>query len=172
MAVKSVFPDTLEYDGAVWHMVYDPTCETTVMPNLANAQFSPLQCTPVQFGEGKGKAFMVTVDILFPAHTDSQGRLVNERRMKGFRTYDYAPASPAMVKPEELVYYVAEPSIGNSSAAQRFLNALVGARQAENPPKDTVDTSWVDKFGRKEEAAVKQAEVMGPPAKAEKSLGM
>lgn len=178
MATKSVFPETLEFDGAIWHMVYDPKCETTVMPNLAGANILSIDRTPVRFPGATADSFMVTTDIIFPAHADSQGRLVNERRMKGFRTYDYAPASPAMVKPEELVYYVAEPTTGNGSAAQRFLNALVGARGAEAPVKDTVDTSWIDKFGGKQGVAVGEVppaakpEVMGPPDKSEKKIGM
>lgn len=159
MARKSAFRETIQYDGTIWHLVFDPASTYMVAPNMQGARISPLTVNKVVFRKTGQPAWIATLGVVFPAGVDSVGRLVNERRMLGFRTFDYEPPKQLSIPYNELAYYVAEPVSGNDSAAQRFLDAVGGVDQ---PPvieseKDQVDTSWTQQFAEAEEGDGGQA---------------
>lgn len=142
MAGEFQFPPVIQYEGLNWHLVYAPNNETTVMPNLEGSQTLSMTCDPIQIAGRNAPAFLVIVDILYPARRDPSGRLIGERRMKGFRTYDYQPANPSVVNPRDCVYYVAEPSGRGASAAQRFFDAVIGPQQRLEAQAAKTDASW------------------------------
>lgn len=152
MANKSMFPDTITYDGSTWHMVYDPSCEATVMPGISEKDVQRMTCDMVRFPGRELPIWLVMVSILIPSRMDSAGQIIGARRMLGFRTFDRQPPTTYRVQPNELVYYVAEQSDG--SAAQRFFNAV--ARISPDAPAISAkpDTSWCEQFAAIEEKPV------------------
>lgn len=158
MARKSAFRETIQYDGAVWHLVYDPASSYMVAPDLRGASVSPLTVNKVIFPKTGQPAWIATLGVVFPTGVDSVGRLVNERRMLGFRTFDYEPPKQLSIPYNEFAYYVAEPVSGNDTAAQRFLNAVSGADQpsAVEAEKGKVDASWTEQFAEDEGVAQEQ----------------
>lgn len=161
MAVrKSVFRDVIQYDGRVWHLVYDPNSDITVAPNLAGAQVGPLITNEVQFPGDTKPSWLVTMGVLFPPTTDMTGRVVNERRMLGFRTFDYEPPKQLQLPVSELAYYLAEPGVGSDSMAQQFLNAVIGVNQPspQQIGQAEKDASWTEKFARATQAVEQQDE--------------
>lgn len=149
MANKSMFPDTINYDGNIWHMVYDPNCEATVMPSINEKDVQRMTCDTVKFPGRDMPIWLVMVSILIPSRMDNSGNLIGARRMLGFRTFDRQPPTTYRVQPNELVYYVAEQSDG--SAAQRFFNAVTrrDAAAAQGQPKP--DTSWCNQLATLEQ---------------------
>lgn len=143
MANTSVFPDTITFDGATWHMVYDPSCEATVMPSVDGKNVQRITCDAVKFPGRDLPVWLMMLQILVPSSMDGSGKLIGARRMLGFRTFERQPPTTYRVQPNELVYYVAEQSDG--SAAQRFFNAITGQR-GEPRPADKPDTSWCQTF--------------------------
>lgn len=149
---KSVFRDVIEYDGRLWHLVYDPNSDVTVAPNLSGAQVGPLIVNSVQFPGDSRPAWIATMGVVFPPTTDMRGRVVSERRLLGFRTFDYEPPKQLTLPYNELAYYLAEPSVGNDSAAQRFLDAVMGRGQPAPQQLSDVerDVSWTERFAQAE----------------------
>lgn len=149
MANKSMFPDTITFDGTTWHMVYDPNCEATVMPSINEKDVQRMTCDAVRFPGRELPIWLVMVSILIPSRMDTSGQLIGARRMLGFRTFDRQPPTTYRVQPNELVYYVAEQSDG--SAAQRFFNAVtrVDAISAQGQTKP--DTSWCSQLASLEQ---------------------
>lgn len=160
MAKKSNFRDVIQYDGHIWHLVYDPNSDITVPPNLGGAQVGPLIINEVRFPNDPKPAWLVTMGVLFPPTTDMTGRVVNERRMLGFRTFDYEPPKQLQLPYTELAYYLAEPSVGDDSMAQRFLEAVIGINQpsTQQLTQAEKDTSWTERFAKAEEAVQKAEE--------------
>lgn len=143
MAGEFQFPDVIQYEGINWHLVYAPNNERTVMPNLNGSQTLSITCDPIQVPGRNKPAYLVIADILYPARRDPSGRLISERRMKGFRTYDYQPANPNVVNPNDCVYYVAESSSRGVSAAQQFFDAVIGGPSPVTEiPTTKIDSSW------------------------------
>lgn len=136
------FPAVIQYDGINWHLIYAPDNQITTMPSLEGSQTLSMTCDPIQVPGRNAPAFIVIVDILFPARRDPSGRLIGERRMKGFRTYDYQPANPSVVNPRDCVYYMAEPSGRGASAAQRFFDSVIGPQQKLEAQAAQPDSSW------------------------------
>lgn len=148
MANKSVFPATIQFDGAIWHMVYDPNCEATVMPNINDSDVRRTTCDVVRFPGRDVPIWLLMVDIAIPSRRDSSGRIIGARRLLGFRTFDHQPASSYRIQPNELVYYVAEQS--DSSAAQQFFNAITGVSEQGTVAQPKPDTSWCQQFAQEE----------------------
>lgn len=144
MANKSMFPDTIIYDGATWHMVYDPNCEATVMPGINEKDVQRVTCDTVKFPGREMPIWLIMVSILIPSRIDTAGQLIGARRMLGFRTFDRQPPTTYRVQPNELVYYVAEQSDG--SAAQRFFNAVTRREEVQQASQAKPDTSWCNQL--------------------------
>lgn len=151
MANMSVFPDTIEFDGSVWHLVYDPNCEATVMPSINEKDVQRITCDTVKFPGREMPIWLVVVNIAIPSQMDSMGKLIGARRMLGFRTFSQQPPTTYRVQPNELVYYVAEQSDG--SAAQRFFNAVTRVNTSQPPAGSKPDTSWCKQFAADEPRA-------------------
>lgn len=153
MAQKSAFRPAIQYDNTTWHLVFDPASNYMVAPNLQGARISPLTVNKVVFPGSNAPCWIATLGVIFPAGVDSVGRVVNERRMLGFRTFDYEPPKQLTIPYNELAYYVAEPSTGADSAAQQFLNAVAGYEQstAEPAQSEQTDISWTQRFAEREE---------------------
>lgn len=149
MANKSMFPDTIIFDGTTWHMVYDPSCEATVMPSINEKDVQRMTCDAVKFPGRDMPIWLVMVSIVIPSRMDSTGQLIGARRMMGFRTFDRQPPTTYRVQPNELVYYVAEQSDG--SAAQRFFNAVARVGQMEAAQSSKPDVSWCNQFAEMEQ---------------------
>lgn len=158
MARKSAFQETIEFEGATWHLVFDPASTYMVAPNLQGAQITPLRVNKVVFSRTGQPAWIATLCVTYPAGVDSMGRLVNERRMLGFRTFDYEPPKQLSIPYNEFAYYVAEPVSGNDSMAQRFLDAVSGANKqgGVGGDKPQVDVSWTKQFVEDEGVAQEQ----------------
>ena len=144
MANTSLFPSSVEFEGDIWHLLYDPANDTTVQPNLSGARVIKTACDPVRVaGAPEGKTlYMVVVDLLIPASAEV-GRVTTEKRLKAFRVYDYMPPNLDAVQPREMVYYIAEPRLASKgNASQAFLDTVLGVALAENRKKNAVDTGW------------------------------
>lgn len=146
---KSMFPDTINFDGTTWHMVYDPNCEATVMPSIGEKDVQRMTCDMVRFPGREMPIWLVMVSILIPSRMDTSGQLIGARRMLGFRTFDRQPPTTYRVQPNELVYYVAEQSDG--SAAQRFFNAVTRQDMATPQGQPKPDTSWCNQLAALEQ---------------------
>lgn len=151
MAVGAAFPDSIEFDGVKWHLLYCPGCPTMVVPNLDGAQIVGTTCDPVQIPGREKPLFVSMIQVIFPAQQTVSGSISGERRLIAFRTYDYAMSDFRMIQPQDCVFYIAEPRTAESgSMAQRLYNALVGERQKEQIAQAKADSSWCKQF---EEAA-------------------
>ena len=147
MAVGAAFPDTIEFEGVKWHLLYCPGCPTMVVPNLSGSQIVGTTCDPVQIPGRDKPLFVSVVQILFPAQQTISGSISGERRLIAFRTYDYAVSDSRMIQPQDCVFYIAEPRTADSgSMAQRLYNALVGEQQKEAAAQEKADSSWCKQF--------------------------
>lgn len=91
--------------------------------------------------------FLTMLNILFPARQDPSGKVVGEKKLKAFRLYDTPPYDPSQVKPIDCTFYLAAPQGAGESAAQRLLNAVMGACK-DDAQKDKVDASWCDTLAK------------------------
>ena len=149
MGAESAFPKVLEFDGVIWHLTYDPACETTVQPNLAGSNVSGPFLDQVQMPGTDREVYLVLLDIIFPARYSVSGQVIPERRMFAMRTYDYKPFIKGLqtLNPSEFVFYVAEPvNQGNGSVGQRLIDAIMGASKERMEQKEKVDSSWTKMF--------------------------
>lgn len=166
MAKKSVFRETIEYDGTVWHLVYDPNASATMAaPSLQGANLSPLVKNKIKFPNDPNPAWIVTMGIVFPAATDLHGNLVNERRMLAFRTFNREPQEGVPIPYNDLAYYLAEPVTSENSAAQKFVDAIIGVGQPEpeQAKEKEPDASWTERFVQaRESMTVQPAESDSP----------
>lgn len=144
MSNSSAFPDTIEFDGSTWHMVYDPNCEATVMPSINEKDVQRITCDAVKFPGREAPIWLMIINIVIPSRMDGAGKLIGARRMVGFRTFDRQPSPAYRVQPNELVYYVAEQTDG--SAAQRFFNAIARVSAEPVAAQAKPDTSWCKQF--------------------------
>lgn len=148
MANKSVFPPTIKFDGVTWHLVYDPSCEATVMPSINEQDVKNVTCDAVRFPGRDGVIWLMLMAIAVPSRRDSSGNIIGARRLLGFRTFDHQPSTAYRIQPNEFVYYVAEQSDG--SAAQQFFNAVVGIGDPAVSTPNKPDTSWCQQFVRED----------------------
>lgn len=149
MGAESAFPKVLEFDGIIWHLTYDPACESTVQPNLAGSNVSGPFLEQVQMPGTDRPVFLVLLNIIFPARYNVSGQVIPERRMFAMRTYDHKPFIQGlqMLNPSEFVFYIAEPSNnGSGSVGQRLIDAIVGASRERMEKKEKVDSSWTKMF--------------------------
>lgn len=145
MAFK--FPSAINYDGKVWHLLYAPDVDSTLPPNLEGATVQSMTCDPVTVPGRKQPIFITLIDILFPARQDSTGKVIGERRLKAFRTYEFPPTDPTQVKYYECAFYLAAPQGAGESVSQQFFNAIMGSCQ-EEAKAEKADTSWCDSLAK------------------------
>lgn len=146
MAFK--FPSVIQYDGLAWHLIYAPDVENMLPPNLEGAVVQSLTCDPVKVPNRQQPMFLTMLDIVFPARQDPSGKkVVGEKKLKAFRLYDTPPYDPSQVKPIDCSFYLAAPQGAGESAAQRLLNAVMGACH-EDAQKDEADASWCDALAK------------------------
>lgn len=138
MAIASKFPAAIEFDGAIWHLLHDPSNPNSVRPNVTERDVQGVSADPVKIPGNQKQLWLVTVSILIPSQM-VDNKIIGARRMVGFRLNEYQPLPSDRVRPEDLVYYIAEQSDG--SAAQRFINAILGA-PVHQPEDEKPDTSW------------------------------
>lgn len=137
----SIFRPQIQHGGRTWHMTYDPAVPTTTAPDLTQFKLVSLICKKVQSGRGEQKPlFMVRADLYMPARILRDGTALPERYLRGFRLYDYQPASPDVVQLNELVYYLAEPMAEDGDDMQTFFDAVIGRSKADSSP--SLETDW------------------------------
>lgn len=146
MANKSVFPSSIQFDGTTWHLVYDPSCEATVMPGINEQDVKNVTCDAVRFPGRDVPIWLMLMAIAVPSRRDSNGNIIGARRLLGFRTFDHQPPSTYRIQPNEFVYYIAEQSDG--SAAQQFFNAVTGTTEKASAAAPKPDTSWCQQFAQ------------------------
>ncbi|MBD5585794.1 MAG: hypothetical protein HDQ88_11990 [Clostridia bacterium] len=122
-----------------------------IAPNLQGANISPLTVNKVQFRNGR-EAWLVTMGVIFPSTTDVTGKVINARRLLGFRTFDHEPQNGIPLPYNDFAYYLAEVGNGAQSAAQQFLDAVtgVGQPQEQEQESDKPDAAWTDMFEENE----------------------
>lgn len=148
MAISSVFPETIMFDGAQWRLVYDPSCVDTVMPNINGASVN-LTMDTVRYPGRATPVWLVVARILIPSAMDGYGKIIGSRRMIGFRTFDQQPVPGYKPQPNELVYYAAAQSDGSS--AQQFFNAIANVQTVASESAEKPDTSWINQFAQSRE---------------------
>lgn len=141
MVASSLFPEVITFDNTRWHLLHDPASAMTTQPNLEGSRVVRSTCDPVKVPNNNNNLYMVVVDLLFPAKV-IEGRMMSEKRLRAFRIYDHAPVSLDSVRPDEMVYYIAEPSAENDSTAQGFLNTILGVAADETARKNVINTTW------------------------------
>lgn len=144
MAVNSVFPETINFDGTSWRLVYDPSCTDTVMPSINERDVQGVLVDAVTYPGRPNPMWIIMVNILIPASTDGFGKPIGARRMVGFRIKDQQPLPSYRVRPNELVYYAAAQADG--SVAQRFFNAVTILSRMDGGDSEKPDTSWIKQF--------------------------
>lgn len=145
------FPQTIVYDGRVWHLQYAPDNPITVRPDMQGSQVVSATCDPVRVPGREQPLYVAILDIVFPARQDIYGNVMSERRLKGFRTYITPPPqlNPQTVPVEDCAFYVAEPSNEQTtSAAQRFFDAIMGQAQAEERKAKQADGAWCQELSQ------------------------
>lgn len=152
MAVNSVFPETIMFDGLSWRLVYDPSCPDTVMPSINERDVQNVTMDTVNYPGRPNPVWIIMVNILIPASTDGFGKPIGARRMIGFRTKDQQPLPSYRVRPNELVYYAASQADG--SVAQRFFNAVTILARMPQEETGQPDTSWIKEFASNSSVAV------------------
>lgn len=155
MATASRFPAVIEFDGAIWHLLHDPSNPNSVRPNVTDRDVQGVSVDPVKLPGNPKQVWLVAVSILIPSQM-VENKIIGARRMVGFRLKDVQPLPSERVRPDELVYYMAEQSDG--SAAQRFINAIVGAPLQQPVEEEKPDTSWC-----KQMFVEQQPTPVGPP---------
>lgn len=144
MAVNSVFPETINFDGTSWRLVYDPSCTDTVMPSINERDVQGILVDAVTYPGRQNPMWLIMVNIVIPASTDGFGKPIGARRMIGFRIKDQQPLPSYRIKPNELVYYAAAQTDG--SVAQRFFNSVTILSRMASEESDKPDTSWIKQF--------------------------
>lgn len=144
MGAKSIFPETINFDGADWRLVYDPNCVDTVLPSINERDVQSITIDAVRFPGRADPVWLTMAVILIPSAMDSMGKIIGARRLLGFRTHDRQPPPGYKVRPNELVYYAAAQSDG--SAAQRFFNAVTGQDRMQPAEAEQPDSSWQKQF--------------------------
>lgn len=158
MAGEFKFPDTLQFDGISWRLLYAPYDPKTVPPNLSEAQIPSFTCNPVAVSGRDTPLYIAIADVIFPAQRDSTGRIVGERRLKGFRIFSQRPYSPNDVKINDCVFYIAETSGVGGSVAQRFFDALIGHAPTDSAGQSS-DASWCKELAVAVQEPVNESEI-------------
>ena len=154
---KFEFPRQITYESQVWHLVYAPSAENTILPNLEGFTVINTDLQPVMIPGRNNPIFIRIIDLISPAHTNQAGEVVSEKRMKGFRTYSEPPLNPN-VSPNSCVFYLTVPSQSDGvSSAQKFFDAVIGQSQKMLQEQAKADSSWCDEL-----AALKVTEVEQP----------
>lgn len=156
MAINSVFPETIMYDGMSWRLVYDPSCPDTVMPNINERDVQNVSIDTVSYPGRPNPIWLIMVSILIPASMDGFGKPISARRMIGFRTKDQQPLPSYRIQPNELVYYAASQADG--SVAQRFFNAVTVLSRMPAEESGQPDTSWINQFAAERTPALPRVE--------------
>lgn len=167
-AGTSIFLPVMEYNGDTWHLQYDPENPMSVRPDLVGGKITNMSCAPVKLPrQHPDKQFyMVVVSILMPASMEPSGRAIPEKRLLGFRVYDYLPAKPSTLDAlnlNEMVFYIAEPRPG--SDAQTLLETVLGLKVQEQPAAEAVNTDWT-KMLMQQDAPEPQPEPVAPQQRA------
>lgn len=142
----SMFLKQIHYEGRNWHMTYDPAVATTTVPNLTGYKVINAECKMVNVPGQDKPLYMAVVDLVMPASVGTDGTVMPERRLKGFRLYPYQPASLESLKQNELVYYLAEPAHGTGSESQVFLDTVLGITRDEAARTGAIDADWSHKL--------------------------
>lgn len=130
MAGESIFASVFEMDGDTWHLVYDPGCGVTPMPDLSKARVWPAVHGPV-FINGR-ELYGVALDFVIPGAASGHG-VVPERKLRAFRVFDTPPCKPTdpfplqILKASEMVYYALAPKNEcEANSVQQFISASLG----------------------------------------------
>lgn len=153
---KFQFPESIEYDNMRWHLIYAPSNDNTIMPNLNGFTVRMLTCQPVQLAGRQNPIYMTVMDMVCPAHRNERGEAVAEKWIKGFRTYSQPPINPNTVQPVDCVLYLTVPQAQGESATQRFFDAIIGQSQKEQERQARVDAAWCDELATLRECANEQ----------------
>ena len=143
---ESMYLKQIHYEGRNWHMTYDPAVATTTAPNLTGYNVVNAACKTVNVPGQDKPLYMAVVDLVMPASVGTDGTVMPERRLKGFRLYPYQPASLESIKQNELVYYLAEPAHGTGSESQIFLDAVLGITREDASRAGAIDSDWSHKL--------------------------
>lgn len=162
MAINSVFPETINFDGASWRLVYDPSCTDTVMPSINERDVQGVLVDAVTYPGRQNPMWIIMVNIQIPASTDGFGKPIGARRMIGFRIKDQQPLPSYRIKPNELVYYAAAQADG--SVAQRFFNSVTILSRMTAEESDKPDTSWIKQFSPGQSLAQSAQQPVQQPA--------
>lgn len=154
---KFQFPECIEYDNMRWHLVYAPSSENTIVPNLTGFIVKNLECQPVTVAGRQQPIYMTIIDMVYPAHTNEHGEAVAEKRMKGFRTYAQPPMNPNAVQPADCVFYLTVPQAQGGSVAQRFFDAVIGQSQREQAKQAKIDAAWCEDLAKLQEPENEQS---------------
>lgn len=160
MAVNSVFPETIHFDGTDWRLAYDPSCTDTVMPSINERDVQGVMVDAVTYPGRPNPMWIIMVNIQIPASSDGFGKPIGARRMIGFRIKDQQPLPSYRIRPNELVYYVAAQADG--SVAQRFFNAVTILSRMDKGESEKPDTSWIKQFSPTQTIAQPVQQVQQP----------
>lgn len=132
------FPKTIQVQGSVWYLVYDPNSPNTIEPSLQDAKVQNVFGSWVRVPNGQGgvgQVFMSVVDLIIP-QVNMPTYKKPAQILRGFclspqevDPYTQPPKSMAMYTKE------AEPPV---NVAQEFLNAVLiqsSEIQAQEQPK-------------------------------------
>lgn len=139
MAGESIFAPVFEMNGDTWHLVYDPNCGVTPMPDLSRARVWPAVHGPV-FVNGR-QLYGVAFDLVIPGV--SNGNMVSpERRLRAFRVFEIPPCKPEdtfpmqILKVSEMVYYAQAPKHDDgANVVQQFIMASLGNSATREEPQ-------------------------------------
>lgn len=137
------FPQSFVDRGRRWHLQYEPGNLMTMLPSLERGKVTAVVCDPMQIPGGQ-TLHVVRVDITLPGETTG-GRVVGERHLRGIRTFTAPPVDPSAVPPQEMAFYLEEPSAASGTTeTQSFMLALLGVAMEERKPD--IDTSWPEEM--------------------------
>lgn len=137
------FPQTFVDRGRKWHLQYEPGNMMTMLPSMENGKVTGVVCDPMQIPGGQ-TVHVVRVDITLPGATTG-GRVVGERHLRGIRTFAVPPVDPGAVPPQEMAFYLEEPTTtSGTTETQSFMLSLLGVAMEEREPD--IDTSWPDQM--------------------------
>lgn len=153
---KFEFPQQITYDSQVWHLVYAPSVESTILPNLEGFTIVNTDFQPVKMPGRSNPVFIRIIDLISPAHTNQAGEVVSEKRMKGFRLY-FEPPLNTNVSPNSCVFYLTVPSPSDGvSSSQKFFDAIIGQSQKALQQQAKADIEWCDELANLKESSNEQ----------------
>lgn len=125
------FPQTIQAQGSVWHLIYAPDLPNTLLPSLIGAKVQSVFGQWVQVPDGtggQGRLYMCVVDLIMPEVNTSTYR----KPAQYVRGFSLSPkeADANTMPPEAMAIYTKElePPV---NVAQEFLNAVLGTSYAQ-----------------------------------------